>query len=122
MSLPITETNSAFSEQQTASRRYTITTGRGRAMNLINGETAGVLQLDDRDAIAVLTLNRPAKLNALNNELLGAIMQSLDDIELDPAIRVIVITGAGRAFSAGADIAGFQRHLEAGPAEAVMHF
>jgi enoyl-CoA hydratase len=49
-------------------------------------------------------------------------MRVLDDIEIDPAVRVIVLTGAGRAFSAGADIVGFQRYLEAGPADAVVHF
>jgi enoyl-CoA hydratase len=72
--------------------------------------------------VALLTLDRPDKLNALSNELLSAIMGALDRVELDPAVRAVVITGAGRAFSAGADIAGFQRHLEAGPAEAVAHF
>jgi enoyl-CoA hydratase len=77
-------------------------------------------ELDEH--VALLTLNRPDKLNALSNELLGAIMDALDRVELDPAVRAVVITGAGRAFSAGADIAGFQRHLEAGPAEAVAHF
>jgi enoyl-CoA hydratase len=81
-----------------------------------------VLQRDDRGDVAILTLNRPAKLNALSNDLLAAIMRVLDDIEIDPAVRVIVFTGAGRAFSAGADIAGFQRYLEAGPADAVVHF
>jgi len=87
-----------------------------------NGETSSVLEREDRGAVAILTLNRPAKLNALSNELLAAIMEMLDDIELEPAARVVVITGAGRSFSAGADIAGFQQHLEAGPVEAVVHF
>jgi enoyl-CoA hydratase len=87
-----------------------------------NGETSSVLLREDRGAVAILTLNRPAKLNALSNELLAAIMEMLDNIELESAVRVVVITGAGRAFSAGADIAGFQRHLEAGPTEAVVHF
>jgi enoyl-CoA hydratase len=81
-----------------------------------------VLQRDDRGVVSILTLNRPEKLNALSNELLGAMMRALDDIEFDPAIRTVVITGAGRAFSAGADIAGFQRHLEAGAEQAVAHF
>ena len=91
-------------------------------MSSADPKTSPILQRDDRDAVAVLTLNRPGKLNALSNELLAAIMQALDDIELDPAVRAIIITGAGRAFSAGADIAGFQRYLEAGPADAVVHF
>ena len=75
--------------------------------------TPSVLQRENRGAVAVLTLNRPAKLNALSNELIAAIMGALDDIELDPSVRAIVITGAGRAFSAGADIAGFQGHMQA---------
>jgi enoyl-CoA hydratase len=81
-----------------------------------------VLNLETKNQVAILTLNRPEKLNALSNELLAAIMSALDSIELDPAARAVVITGAGRAFSAGADIAAFQRHLEAGPTEAVVHF
>lgn len=91
-------------------------------MTLENREAPPVLQREDRGAVALLILNRPAKLNALSNELIAALMRALDDIELDPAVRAIVITGTGRAFSAGADIVGFQRHLEAGPAEAVAHF
>jgi enoyl-CoA hydratase len=87
-----------------------------------NGQSVPVLQRDDCGAVALLTLNRPSKLNALSNELLSAIMHSLDQIELDPSVRAIVITGAGRAFSAGADIAAFRRHIEAGPADAVVHF
>jgi enoyl-CoA hydratase len=81
-----------------------------------------VLERESRGSVALLRLNRPAKLNALNKELLTAITRELDNIELDSQTRVVVITGAGRAFSAGADIAEFQRHVEAGPAEAVVHF
>jgi enoyl-CoA hydratase/carnithine racemase len=81
-----------------------------------------VLTLRIEGAVALLTLNRPDKLNALSNEMLEAIIGALDRIELDPALRAVVITGAGRAFSAGADIAAFQRHVEAGPAQAVAHF
>lgn len=74
------------------------------------------------DGIALLTLNRPDKLNALSNELLAAIVDALDRIELDTVVRAVVITGAGRAFSAGADIAAFQQHMREGPAEAVARF
>ncbi|MGH7043029.1 MAG: enoyl-CoA hydratase-related protein [Acetobacteraceae bacterium] len=88
----------------------------------IDRDAQPVLRREDRGAVALLTLNRPAKLNALANTLLAAIMDALDRIERDPAVRCVVITGAGRAFSAGADIAAFQPHLTAGPAEAVAHF
>jgi enoyl-CoA hydratase len=81
-----------------------------------------ILQHANRGRVAILTLNRPAKLNALSNELIAALMEAFDNIELDPSVGVIIVTGAGRAFSAGADILEFQRHLEAGPAEAVVHF
>ena len=83
---------------------------------------ADVLTVATEGQVALLTLNRPGKLNALSNELLAAITAALDGIELDPAVRAVVITGAGRAFSAGADIAAFRRHMEAGPAEAIAHF
>ncbi len=85
-------------------------------------QSPSLLLRENRGPVSILTLNRPEKLNALSNELISAIMNALDDIELDRAIRVIVITGAGRAFSSGADIAAFQRHMETGPAEAVVHF
>ncbi|MBC7799388.1 MAG: enoyl-CoA hydratase/isomerase family protein [Gemmatimonadaceae bacterium] len=77
---------------------------------------------DDRGPVALLTLNRPSKLNSLDTGLLTAIVAALDRIESDAAIGAVVITGAGRAFSAGADIAAFQRHMRAGPADAIMHF
>jgi enoyl-CoA hydratase len=81
-----------------------------------------VLSLEIDQQVAVLTLNRPDRLNALSNELLAAIVGALDTVELHPAVHAVVITGAGRAFSAGADIAAFQRHMQAGPAEAIVHF
>jgi enoyl-CoA hydratase len=67
------------------------------------------LLVDERDdGIAVLTLNRPDKLNALNAELRGLLMTTLDGLAGDDAVRVVVIHGAGdKAFVAGADIAEF---------------
>ena len=54
-----------------------------------------VLLREDRGAVSILTLNRPEKLNALSNELISALMNALDGIELDHAIRAIVVTGDG---------------------------
>ncbi len=76
-----------------------------------------------RDKVALLTLNRPAKLNALNYELIERLMELLDVIERDETIRVIVLTGAGdRAFSSGADIAGFAPSVRQGQEVALRDF
>jgi enoyl-CoA hydratase/carnithine racemase len=74
------------------------------------------------DNIATLTLNRPAKLNALNYSLIDAFQQHLDTIERDDSIRIVILTGAGEAFSAGADIAGFSSSVEAGVTIAMREF
>ncbi len=57
-----------------------------------------------REAIAYITLNRPDKLNALNAGLIADLQDALAVVEADPDVRVAIITGAGRAFSAGFDI------------------
>jgi enoyl-CoA hydratase len=57
------------------------------------------------DGIALVTINRPDKLNALNAELIGELDGAFQRVEADPAIRGLILTGAGdRAFVAGADI------------------
>jgi len=63
-----------------------------------------VLLRSDVAGVAGLTLNRPEQYNALSRELLGALQTELDRIKDDPAIRVVAITGAGRAFCAGHDM------------------
>ena len=54
--------------------------------------------------VAVVTLNRPERLNAWGDGLAAAFYAALDEAEADPAVRVIVLTGSGRAFCAGADM------------------
>jgi enoyl-CoA hydratase/carnithine racemase len=63
----------------------------------------------DRSAGAVwlVTLNRPQKLNALSKQLLGQLASVLAEAEADPSLRCVILTGAGRAFSAGADVNEF---------------
>ena len=63
-----------------------------------------VLLRSDAEGVAGLTLNRPEQYNALSRELLGALQAELDLIKDDPAARVVVITGQGRAFCAGHDM------------------
>ena len=68
--------------------------------------TDPVLLTSDRGAIRVITVNRPDKLNALNAATLDALDAAFRAADADPAVRVVVLTGAGpKAFVAGADIA-----------------
>jgi enoyl-CoA hydratase/carnithine racemase len=60
------------------------------------------------DGVLLLTLNRPDKLNALNLALAEGLVTAPDAAEADETVRVIVLTGAGRAFSAGADLKEFK--------------
>lgn len=62
------------------------------------------LLYETRAAVAVVTLNRPEKLNAFAGTMRQEIADALDELERDDAVRVIVITGAGRGFCAGADV------------------
>ncbi|MEO8083452.1 MAG: enoyl-CoA hydratase-related protein [Ardenticatenales bacterium] len=79
-----------------------------------------VLRVDA--GVATLTLNRPDKLNAFTDPMLHALLKALRSCERDAAVRAIVLTGAGRAFSAGQDLGdvqerghglSFRAHLEA---------
>jgi enoyl-CoA hydratase len=62
------------------------------------------LTLEVADRIATLTINRPDKLNALNDATIAELGQAIDQIRVDDSIGGVIITGAGRAFVAGADI------------------
>ena len=62
------------------------------------------LKFERDGAICYLTLNRPEKLNALSHLLMAELREALDVIEVDPDIRAVILTGAGRAFSAGFDL------------------
>ena len=74
-------------------------------------DQAPVLLREDRDGVAVLTLNRPRARNALSVPLMAALQAELDAIAGDPAVRVVVIAGAGPAFCAGHDL----REMRADP-------
>lgn len=65
---------------------------------------SGRVLRDLADGIATLALNRPEKLNALDLELSGDLIDGLNSVIADPKVRVVVITGVGRAFCAGGDL------------------
>ncbi len=62
------------------------------------------LNVDINDHVAMITLNRPSAMNALNSELLGELAQALKEAEANDKVRCIVLTGSEKAFAAGADI------------------
>jgi enoyl-CoA hydratase/carnithine racemase len=62
-----------------------------------------VLLVETRGAVRLLTMNRPAKLNALNADLVHALTDALLEVQDDNAVSVVILAGAGRAFCAGAD-------------------
>lgn len=60
------------------------------------------------DGIATITLNRPDKLNAVNQQMRTEVLGLLDELETDDDVRVVIFTGSGRGFCAGADISEFE--------------
>ncbi|MGK6316435.1 enoyl-CoA hydratase-related protein [Neorhizobium sp. DT-125] len=66
--------------------------------------TASIL-VERRDTVALITLNRPAQLNALDSVLAGELAAAIEELDADRSIGAIVLTGSGRAFAAGADVA-----------------
>ena len=69
------------------------------------------LTLDIHHHIATLTLNRPDAYNAVNVLLARELLDAITRVDEDPAVRCVVITGAGKAFCAGGDVKGFHDHL-----------
>lgn len=68
-----------------------------------------VVHFERRGSVALLTLDRPKRLNAIGSDTVAQLQQHLDVIESDDELRAIVVTGEGRAFSAGADISEFSQ-------------
>jgi enoyl-CoA hydratase/carnithine racemase len=67
---------------------------------------------DVADEILTITLNRPEKLNAFTNQMLTEMVDALDRADADDGIRAIIVTGAGRAFCAGADLSAGGRTFD----------
>ena len=66
------------------------------------------LQIERKDAVALVTIDRPEKLNALNRETIEELSEALGTLEADRSVRALVLTGSGsKAFVAGADISEF---------------
>ena len=70
--------------------------------------------LEKKEHIATITLNRPDRLNAFNSQMDQELLSALDDVDKDDEMRVLVLTGAGRAFCSGADVGGMAGGAERG--------
>jgi enoyl-CoA hydratase/carnithine racemase len=63
-----------------------------------------ILLREEQGGVVTLTLNRPARFNALSEEMLSALQEALDDLKQDEAVRCVVIAASGKAFCAGHDL------------------
>ena len=68
------------------------------------------------NGIATLTMNRPEARNAFTREMMDGLSQALPRLAVDPAVRLVVITGAGNAFCAGGDVKSFAKNAAGAPA------
>ena len=78
-----------------------------------------VLLVEKREGVALVTLNRPQKMNALSRELRGAIAKAFHALSADPEVGTAIVTGAGRAFCAGLDLKELGAGGLGGPGDAV---
>jgi enoyl-CoA hydratase/carnithine racemase len=79
--------------------------------------TQDLVALELQAGIATLTFNRPDKRNAMNDEMRSQFIAALESVAADQSIRALVLTGAGKAFCAGGDIAGMEQRMQAPPGE-----
>lgn len=82
--------------------------------NAAQAQTGSAVLESVQDGVALLVMNRPDRLNALNDELAAGLTQALGRIATNPAVRVVVMTGAGRAFCAGGDLAQIGKGRQTG--------
>ena len=75
--------------------------------------TYELITLQVQDSIATLTLNRPDKRNAMSDDMRTEFIDALERVAADKSIKALVLTGAGKGFCAGGDIAGMQKRMNA---------
>ena len=75
--------------------------------------TFQLIELAVDDGIATLRLNRPEKRNAMNDDMRSEFIEALEMITADKSIRALVLTGNGKGFCAGGDIAGMEKRMSA---------
>src|SRR5574341_216353 len=76
------------------------------------------VKLDKEGSIAVVTLNRPERLNAVSPQLSADLRAALDEVAADEQIRAVILTGEGRGFCSGADVTGMRAGAEGSETQA----
>ena len=79
--------------------------------------SASPLASSREDGVLTLTLDRPEKRNALSSALIEALHRALESADLDPDVRVVLLTGAGKDFCSGADLEELLASADASPEE-----
>ena len=78
-----------------------------RKANLSGCQAGMTNEVNEETGVQTLTLNRPQRLNAIDSKLYAAIPKALIDASEDPKVKMTVLTGSGRYFSSGNDLADF---------------
>ncbi|AOZ01550.1 enoyl-CoA hydratase [Cupriavidus sp. USMAHM13] len=84
-------------------------------------EPYALIELNVVSGIALLAFNRPDKRNAMSDDMRAEFIDALEHVAADREIRALVITGKGRGFCAGGDVAGMQRRMEAPAGEVAFN-
>src|SRR5271165_1796265 len=96
---------------------------------MADAQDDSLVEYECSEHIATITLNRPDKLNAVNDDMVRQIASALQRFDIDPAARIAILCGRGRAFSSGADVQQrqlrtreeFERHGGAQAQDASSH-
>ncbi len=83
--------------------------------------TYSFIDFQVQEGIAIITLNRPDKLNAMSDDMRSEFIAALERVAADKAIRALVLTGAGKGFCAGGDISGMERRMNAPAGEVAFN-
>jgi 2-(1,2-epoxy-1,2-dihydrophenyl)acetyl-CoA isomerase len=84
-------------------------------------EAGSDLQIERRDSVVLIRLNRPDRLNALDVPRFRMLHTALQSVALDSAVRAVILTGAGRAFCAGGDVAVMEERRDSGTLPELFH-
>jgi enoyl-CoA hydratase/carnithine racemase len=83
--------------------------------------TSSLIELRCEDGVATITLNRPEKRNAITDDMRTELIAALEQVTADRAVRAVILTGNGKGFCAGGDVAGMQRRIEAEPGDVAFN-